>query len=63
MGQYVPTAMLFVPSCGGRSHCPEEYTESAALAKAVSVMKELTVQLLTQDEPAQRTGKCVDDDV
>lgn len=31
----VATAMVFVPSRQGRSHCPEEYSDSRHLAKAV----------------------------
>ena len=34
----VPTAMLFVPSKKGRSHCPEEYSKPENLAKAVQVV-------------------------
>ena len=34
----VPTAMLFVPSKNGRSHCPEEYSKPENLAKAVQVV-------------------------
>lgn len=34
----LPTAILFVPSKGGRSHCPEEYTKPENLVKAVQVM-------------------------
>jgi N-carbamoyl-L-amino-acid hydrolase len=26
-----PAALIFVPSVGGRSHCPEEHTDSAQL--------------------------------
>lgn len=38
LGQVLPAAMLFVPSRGGRSHCPEEYTETEDLARAVMVI-------------------------
>lgn len=34
----VPTAMLFVPSKNGRSHCKEEWTEPQDLTKAVKVL-------------------------
>ena len=33
-GAHLPAAMLFVPSAGGRSHCPEEKSEASDLAKA-----------------------------
>ena len=36
-GVKLPAAMLFVPSAGGRSHCPEEKSEASDLAKAVLV--------------------------
>jgi allantoate deiminase len=29
IGRYVPTGMLFVPSGGGISHSPEEFTSSS----------------------------------
>lgn len=35
-----PAAMLFVPSRGGRSHCPEEWTGQAELAAGAQVMLE-----------------------
>ncbi|MDO4977767.1 MAG: M20 family metallo-hydrolase [Eubacteriales bacterium] len=37
IGKAVDTAMLFVPSVGGRSHIPEEYSSEKDLAKAVLV--------------------------
>lgn len=36
-GAQLPAAMLFLPSAGGRSHCPEEKSEAKDLAKAVLV--------------------------
>lgn len=33
-----PAALLFVPSRGGRSHCPEEYTAPAQCAAGASVL-------------------------
>jgi beta-ureidopropionase / N-carbamoyl-L-amino-acid hydrolase len=38
LSQVAPAAMLFVPSRGGMSHCAEEWTESAALAKGVATL-------------------------
>ena len=35
IGKEIDTAMLFVPSIGGRSHIPEEYSNEKDLAKAV----------------------------
>ncbi|GAB2963647.1 Zn-dependent hydrolase [Amycolatopsis acidiphila] len=35
---HVPTAMIFVPSVDGRSHCPEEYTAPEDCAVGASVL-------------------------
>ena len=45
MGQQVDTAMLFVPSRQGRSHCPEEFTPPQAFARAVQVLEDLIAGL------------------
>lgn len=49
-GRVWKTAMLFVPSIGGRSHCPEEYTEPEALEKAVLVLYDVIKDLLSGKE-------------
>lgn len=43
----VPTAMLFVPSRDGRSHCPEEWSDCQDLALAVDVLSDtiLTINM------------------
>lgn len=46
IGKVLPTAMLFVPSIGGRSHCPEEYTTPQSLEKAVLVLFHVIKNLL-----------------
>lgn len=33
-----PTAMLFIPSVGGRSHCPEEFTELPDIVRGVRAL-------------------------
>ncbi|PZG21740.1 M20 family metallo-hydrolase [Nonomuraea aridisoli] len=38
MGEHVPTAMLFVPSVEGRSHCKEEYTHPEDCVRGASVL-------------------------
>lgn len=38
VGRIVPAAMLFVPSRGGRSHCPEEYTDESQIELAIDVL-------------------------
>lgn len=42
---YVPTAMIFVPSMDGRSHCPEEYTSATDCAVGASVLASTLWQL------------------
>lgn len=43
-----PAAMLFVPSKGGRSHCPEEWTDVADIATGVHTLAE-TLRRLDRD--------------
>lgn len=50
IGRVIPTAMLFVPSVGGRSHCPEEYTRPEDLEKAVWVLFDVVKNLLNYKE-------------
>lgn len=38
VARVAPAAMLFVPSRGGLSHCAEEWTEPAALAKGIATL-------------------------
>lgn len=47
IGQVIPTAMLFVPSKDGRSHCPVEFTKYSDFAKASVIMAELAEKLIT----------------
>ena len=49
MAPHVPTAMLFVPSRGGRSHCPEEFTDCADLARAAEVLTDAVQQLMKEN--------------
>ena len=44
----VPTAMIFVPSVGGRSHCPEESTEPADLAAGLDVLQAVAQRILAE---------------
>lgn len=48
IGQTIPTAMLFVPSKDGRSHCPVEFTKYSDFAKAAVLAAELAEKLLTE---------------
>ncbi|MGE1062240.1 M20 family metallo-hydrolase [Megasphaera paucivorans] len=44
----VPTAMLFIPSKDGKSHCPEEYTAVESLVKAVHVLQK-TILIINKE--------------
>src|SRR5262245_7679425 len=45
MARLVETGMIFIPSSGGRSHCPEEYSEPAQVEQGVSVLLDAVVAL------------------
>lgn len=46
-----PSAMVFVPSVAGKSHCPEEWTEEEDLSRGVAVLLQA---LLTTDKQLAR---------
>jgi acetylornithine deacetylase/succinyl-diaminopimelate desuccinylase-like protein len=46
--ELAPAAMLFVPSIGGRSHCPEEKTDERYMALAVETVYD-TVRGILED--------------
>ncbi|MBD3107721.1 Zn-dependent hydrolase [Bacillus sp. AGMB 02131] len=46
IASYVPTAMLFVPSINGKSHCETELTEWEDCEKGVNVILETVLRLL-----------------
>ena len=50
MAAVVPTAMLFVPSRGGVSHCPEEWSSSVHLAQAAEVLFDTLKTLMEVDK-------------
>jgi len=45
MSRVCPTAMIFVPSIGGRSHCPEERTRPEDLADGANVLLRCALEL------------------
>ncbi|GAA2093789.1 Zn-dependent hydrolase [Brevibacterium salitolerans] len=45
MALQVPTAMIFVPSHDGRSHCPDEFTESADILAGAEVLLNTIVEI------------------
>ena len=48
MGMYVPAAMIFVPSKGGRSHCPEELTTLKHIETGANVLLRALIKLANQ---------------
>jgi N-carbamoyl-L-amino-acid hydrolase len=46
-----PVGMIFVPSAGGRSHCPEEWTDAGQVAAGAAVLAE-TLRLADQGNPS-----------
>ena len=44
MAQFCPTAMIFVPSHDGRSHCPEEWTDSDDIVAGVHALTESIIR-------------------
>lgn len=44
-GAQVPAAMIFVPSIGGRSHCPEEATDERTLAMAAVTARDVLTRI------------------
>ncbi len=45
IAEIAPVTMLFVPSVGGRSHCPEEFTTTADLAAGTRALLGLLLRL------------------
>ena len=46
----MPAAMIFVPSVGGRSHCPEEYSEPRTLAMASATAFDTLLQICKEKQ-------------
>lgn len=46
---HFPTAMIFVPSVNGRSHCPEEYTREEDIAKGLDLLLNTVLELDKRD--------------
>jgi N-carbamoyl-L-amino-acid hydrolase len=51
MALKVPTAMIFVPSHDGRSHCPDEFTESADILAGAEVLLNTIVEISGRPDP------------
>ena len=50
MARICPTAMIFTPSKGGLSHCPQECTDPEDLSRGVAVLMETVLFRLAGDE-------------
>jgi acetylornithine deacetylase/succinyl-diaminopimelate desuccinylase-like protein len=44
-----PTGMIFVPSKGGRSHCPEEWTDFEHIGRGVELLGGLIGEIDKRD--------------
>jgi N-carbamoyl-L-amino-acid hydrolase len=45
MASYIPSAMIFVPSVNGKSHCEEELTSFKDCANGANVMLQTVLSL------------------
>ncbi len=45
MAKICPTGMIFIPSGGGRSHCPEEFTDLSLIEQGARVLEDTLKQL------------------
>jgi N-carbamoyl-L-amino-acid hydrolase len=48
LGARLRSGMIFVPSSGGRSHCPDEYTEPALIENGANVLLRTLARLIAQ---------------
>lgn len=55
MHRLCPTAMIFVPSIGGRSHCPEERTDWKDVDRGADVLLKSMLELAGQVSDSERT--------
>ncbi len=46
LASYIPTAMIFIPSVNGKSHCEEEFTPWEECEKGVNVLLETVIKLV-----------------
>jgi beta-ureidopropionase / N-carbamoyl-L-amino-acid hydrolase len=47
MATIAPTGMIFIPSSGGRSHCPEEHTDYGDVTNGANVLLNTLLELAT----------------
>ncbi|WP_273129346.1 Zn-dependent hydrolase [Bacillus weihaiensis] len=48
ISSYIPSAMIFVPSANGKSHCEEEWTDYEECAKGANVLLETVMNILSK---------------
>jgi hypothetical protein len=53
MARLVETGMIFIPSRGGRSHCPEEYSEPGQVEQGTNVLLD-AIGVLAGQAPLSR---------
>ncbi|MFO1298890.1 MAG: Zn-dependent hydrolase [Burkholderiaceae bacterium] len=56
VSRVAPSAMLFVPCLGGRSHCPEEWSEASQLAAGTDVILEAILRIDRAASSARTAG-------
>ncbi|MBO5491716.1 MAG: M20/M25/M40 family metallo-hydrolase, partial [Pyramidobacter sp.] len=44
----VPTAMIFVPSIGGKSHCPEELSDMKLVCQGAEILTDCLLELANE---------------
>ena len=49
LARVAPAAMVFMPCRGGRSHCPDEWAETDAIALGAEVLLETVLRLDRRD--------------
>ncbi|MFN2347430.1 MAG: M20 family metallo-hydrolase [Dermatophilaceae bacterium] len=52
MSRLAPSAMIFVPSAGGRSHCPEEWTDMTHVEQGIAVLTQAVLQVDRRRRPS-----------
>jgi N-carbamoyl-L-amino-acid hydrolase len=52
LARYLPTGMLFVPSSGGISHAPDEFTDNASLERGANALLHAVLRLMDEGLPA-----------
>ncbi|UOQ56113.1 M20/M25/M40 family metallo-hydrolase [Leucobacter allii] len=45
IAELAPSAMIFIPSRDGRSHCPEEWSDFADVATGIEVLLETVLRV------------------